>query len=394
MTTVYDVTDWIIPGSSVTCYTDIGAVINSMIADIKSQQPSQAAKPGAVIYIPPGDYSLKTRVTVDVSYLSIRGSGHGFTSLGIRYATSDTSAWHEIWPGGSHIRVENTDGNVEAFIVTRSGNPRLSSIEFGDFCLDGVAFVPNQNSYVNGKVGIRFDSATDSARVNNMGMVFLEHAIVARDVDAMSITGNFLCECGNAIELTSSGQASTVTNNLIGAGNFGYSIFAESHFGLLVSGNNIFPRGKDLVHLKNCSLSIVTSNRLHNFYAGIVTLEGTCTENLITANHFYRATESTSNGLDDLFGLVQINGSNNSVTANHFSFAVPPGQITPSGATPTIILVKSGDGNSLATNHIVAGVSVKTVVLDGSTTNTHILDSGTTAELQAYSTSYSFRPTP
>lgn len=113
MTTVYDVTTWSVPGNpSATPYNDIGLIINSIIADVKSQQTSQASKPGAVVYIPPGDYSLKTRVNVDVSYLTIRGSGHGFTSSSIRYNAGNTSGWHEINPGGSRIRVENTDGNT------------------------------------------------------------------------------------------------------------------------------------------------------------------------------------------------------------------------------------------------------------------------------------------
>ena len=110
MATVYDVTTWTVPGNpGLTASYDIGAVINSIIADVKGQQTSQASKPGAVIYIPPGDYSLKTRVTVDVSYLTIRGSGHGFTSSSIRYNSGNTSSWHEVNPGGSRVRVDNPD---------------------------------------------------------------------------------------------------------------------------------------------------------------------------------------------------------------------------------------------------------------------------------------------
>lgn len=399
MTTVYDVTDWTIPGSSATCYTDIGAVINSIIADVKSQQTTQS-RPGAVVYIPPGDYPLLTRVTVDISFLTIRGSGHGFESSSIRYNSGDTSSWYEIWPGGSHVKVMNTDGNSEAFIVTRQGNPRLSSVQFENFCLDGVSFTPNENSYENGKVGIRFATGNDSTRVENMGFVYLEHALIVNDADALNVTENFIAECGNCIELLTSGQASKVTNNLIGAGYNGYSIYAESFFGLLVSGNNVFPRGKDSVHLKNCTLSNVSSNRFHAFYPGMLTLEGTCTENLISSNHFYRQPEtyspfaSDNNGLDDLFGLVQLNGSDNALIANHFSYDVPSGSITPSGATPTMVLVKSGDGNHVASNHFTANVAVNTVVLDASTTNSHILDSGTSSQFQPYSSSYGFRATP
>ena len=62
---------------------DIGAVINSIIADIKRRQAhrdiDEGGKPGAVIYIPPGDYHLKTQVLINVSYLKIMGAGHGLT---------------------------------------------------------------------------------------------------------------------------------------------------------------------------------------------------------------------------------------------------------------------------------------------------------------------------
>ena len=78
MATVYDVTDWKPRGKPLNVYEDIGA-------DIKSAQTDQAAKPGAVIYIPPGDYSLKTRVVVDISNLTIRGSGHSGTTRMTRH---------------------------------------------------------------------------------------------------------------------------------------------------------------------------------------------------------------------------------------------------------------------------------------------------------------------
>ncbi|MET3905650.1 NosD domain-containing protein [Paenarthrobacter sp. 4246] len=401
MTTVYDVTTWSVPGNpAATPYNDIGLIMNSIIADIKSQQTNQASKPGAVIYIPPGDYSLKTRVNVDISFLTIRGSGHGFTSLSIRYNAGNTSGWHEINPGGSRVRVENTDGNSDAFRVYRSGDPRLSSVVFQNFCLDGVSFGSNENDYINGKTGIRFDSANDSCRVEGMGMVYLEHGLVVRDTDALSVSGNFLAECGSCIELTGSGQASKVTDNLIGAGFVGFSIFAEGHWGLLVSGNNVFPRGKSSVHFKDCGRSSITSNRFHAFYPGMVNFEGNCTENLVGANHFLRQMEPFdplkpyNNGLDDLYGLVHIAGSNNTVTGNHFSYDVPSGSVVPAGQAPTIVLVASGNNNFIATNNTVSAIPVHTVVLDASTSGSKVLDSGDSNQVVRYASSYSFRPTP
>ncbi|UZX01467.1 fructotransferase [Arthrobacter sp. CDRTa11] len=401
MTTVYDVTTWTVPGNpGATPYADIGLTINSIIADVKSQQTSQASKPGAVIYIPPGDYSLKTRVNVDISFLTIRGSGHGFTSLSIRYNAGNTSGWHEVNPGGSRIRVEKTDGNGDAFRVFRTGDPRLSSIIFENFCLDGVSFGSNQNSYLNGKTGIRFDSANDACRVEGVGMVYLEHGLVVKDTDALSVSGNFLAECGSCIELTGSGQASKVTDNLIGAGFVGFSIFAEGHMGLLVTGNNVFPRGRSSVHFKNSTRSAITANRFHAFYPGMVNFEGSCTENLVASNHFLRQMEPFdplkpyNNGLDDLFGLVHVAGNSNTVTGNHFSYDVPAGSVNPPSQPPTMVLVASGNNNFIATNNTVASVPVRTVVLDAATAGTKVLDCGTSAEFQAHGSPHSFRATP
>lgn len=400
--TIYDVTTWTIPGNpAITAYTDIGAVVNSIIADVKINQPSQASKPGAVIYIPPGDYSLKTRIVIDISYLQIKGSGHGFTSSSIRYNAGSTATWFEIWPGGSRIRVENTDGHAEAILINRGGSPRLSSIELLDFCLDGVSFTPNQNSYTNGKIGIRSTSDTDSLRIRGMGMVYLQRGLVITGADALAVTDNFIAECGSCIELVASGQASMVNNNLLGAGPTGFSIFAEGHFGLIVAGNNVFPRGKSSVHFKNCTNNTITSNRLHAFYAGMITMEGACHNNLIAANHFLRNRESfppfqsLPNPVDDLFGLVHVVGDGNTITGNHFSFDVPAANVVPIGATPTLILVKSGSNNYIATNHHAANIGVRSAVLDGSSRGTKVLDCGTTGEFLALAgATYGFRATP
>ena len=58
----YDVTEWNVGNP----YEDIGEVINSIIADIKSRQTETdfhgGGKPGAAIYIPAGDYHLRTQV--------------------------------------------------------------------------------------------------------------------------------------------------------------------------------------------------------------------------------------------------------------------------------------------------------------------------------------------
>lgn len=374
-TNYYDVTEWHVGDP----YEDIGQVINSIIDDVKKRQTEkdvrEGGKPGAVIYIPVGDYHLRTQVVIDISYLKIMGSGHGFTSSSIRFNVPEDEicGLHELWPGGSRILVDlpaKEEGGEEAqaaFYVKREGSPRISSVEFENFCIDGLHFVddgtgePNpENTYVNGKTGIYVAGAQDSFRITGMGFVYLEHAITIYHADALSIHDNFIAECGSCIELRGWGQASKVTENLIGAGYKGYSIYAQNFGGLLISSNNIFPRGKSSVHLDGVARSIVTGNRFHSFYPGMLVLEGNCAENLISSNHFYRSREpwppmrAHGNGLDDLYGLVYISGNHNAVTANHFSEILDEEYIVPAGAKPVIIRIGAGRNNYVCANHIAA----------------------------------------
>ena len=378
----YDVTNWNIGNP----YKDIGEVINSIILDIKKNQletnVNEGGKPGAVIYIPPGDYTLKTQVVIDISYLKIMGAGHGFISSSIRYNLPENE-WkdlHEIWPGGSRILVDiciepgMEESSGAAFYVERNGSPRISSVEFENFCIDGLHFVDDgldknipENTYINGKTGIYIASAQDSFRINGMGFVYLEHGITIYHTDALSINDNFIAECGNCIELRGWGQASKITNNLIGAGYRGYSIFAQNFGGLLIGTNNVFPRGKSSVCFDNVARSTITSNRFHSFYPGMLVFEGNCSENMVSANHFLRDNEPwtpmlhNDNGLEDTFGLLNISGNNNSIIANHISESIHKKSIKPLGTKPVIIHIVAGKGNYVSNNHIVA----TTEVLDG-----------------------------
>ncbi|MCW7606400.1 MULTISPECIES: NosD domain-containing protein [Serratia] len=441
----YDVTKWNIGNP----YDDIGEVINSIIANIKSRQTdidiNDGGKPGAVIYIPPGDYHLNTQVVIDISYLKIMGSGHGFTSSSIRFNTpeSDWPNWHEVWPGGSRIlvNISSTTDDEEhvgaAFYVKRDGDPRMSSVEFADFCIDGLHFADDgsgnndpENSYTNGKTGVYIASAQDSFRITGMGMVYLEHALTIYNADALDVHDNFIAECGNCIELRGAGQASKVTDNLIGAGYKGYSIYAENFGGLLITANNIFPRGKSSVHFSGVVRSSISSNRFHSFYPGMLVFEENSSENLVSANHFFREREPWapmqpySNGLDDLYGLLCINGDHNSIIANHISESLDTQYITPPGATPVIIRVVSGQRNYISDNHIVATteassipasatgscfstqvsallatdglteLDVTTVLIEIESVKNTVLDSGNDSQVVMDKTANAFRATP
>lgn len=156
------------------------------------------------------------------------------------------------------------------------------------------------------------------------------------------------------------GQASRVSNNLIGAGYEGYSIYAENFGGLLVCGNNVFPRGRSSIELSGAARSSITGNRFHSFYPGMLIFSGNCSENLVSSNHFLRDREPWlpmaryDNGLDDQFGLLHINGNNNSVMSNHISESMDPRLLKPANEKPVVIRIVSGRGNHVANNHVVA----------------------------------------
>ncbi|MDT2758008.1 right-handed parallel beta-helix repeat-containing protein [Enterococcus asini] len=437
----YDVTKWAIGNP----YEDVGEVINSIIDDIKKRQTVSdndgEGKPGAVIYLPPGDYFLRTQVKIDISFLKIMGSGHGFTSSSIRFNVPQEQwdSLHELWPGGSRIMVDLPVGKLEseaqgsAFYVAREGDPRISSVEFANFCIDGLHFVEDgtdeanpENTYVNGKTGIYVASAQDSFRITEMGLIYLEHGVTIYHADALTIHDNFIAECGNCIELRGWGQASKVTENLIGAGFKGYSIFAENFGGLMITSNNVFPRGRSSVHLNGVTRSLVSNNRLHAFYPGMLVLEKNCSENLISSNHFLRDYEPwaplqhRNNGLNDLYGLLYIEGNNNSILSNHISEVLHKEDIQPPEATPVIIRLVAGEGNLVSNNHVVATyaqgaisdacfaaqveallttdvsdhLEVVSVLVEQESVKNTILDSGTVSQVRLNKTVNAFRGTP
>lgn len=254
-----------------------------------------------------------------------------------------------------------------AFLVKRDKQPRISSVEFVGFCIDGLHFCDedgnlSENTYANGKTGIMVVSANDSFCFRDMGLIYLEHGLTIYEADALTVDNNFIAECGNCLELRGSGQASKVSNNLMGAGYAGYSLYAENFGGLLVSSNNIFPRGRSIVHFVNVARSNVSSNRLHSFYSGALILEGSCSENLISSNHFLREHEpwfpmqGYDNGLTDDYGVIYIEGNNNSFIANHISNSIAPEFLKfAEGAPkqPVIVRLAAGSGNYVAHNHLV-----------------------------------------
>jgi inulin fructotransferase (DFA-I-forming) len=126
------------------------------------------------------------------------------------------------------------------------------------------------------------------------------------------------------------------------------------------------------------------------------------------------------NGLDDLYGVVRVEGSDNSIIGNHVSEVIDAASIRPAGARPVVIRLASGSGNYVATNHVVARdvhassggsafeaqvdallsttasetLAVTVVSIDPASGANTILDTGTEAEVLADRSVNAVRPMP
>jgi inulin fructotransferase (DFA-I-forming) len=398
--TVYDVTTF---PASVSAYTDIGKVINEIMADIHTQQSSKTTRPGAIIYIPPGHYTLQTTAVIDRSFITIKGSGHGFLSEAIRDDVN-TSAWLETLPGSSHVQIANS--NQVGFLVDKAGRDpgatgRLNSVIFRDFCIDGMnSAKPYTGANGNGKIGIKSQFDCDGFRVEGMGFVYLDSAVTVRNADAYSITNNFIGECGNGIRMINSSIVGKITNNYIVTPWGGHSIFIESDLehppgrteDVLISGNSLLWGAR--IQLKGVDRVLITGNKFVSNFSGMIVHEAACHKNLISGNYFHRKFGDGGPAVnDDLYGMIYLNGDDNAVTGNYFSFNVNAGDVVPSGATPTVVLVKSGARNYLATNQLASNIGVRHVV-DSGASNTKVLWSGASAQLQDLSSTTAFVATP
>lgn len=393
MTTVYDVTTFPATGG-VTAASDIGAVMNQIITEIKGNQDAPETRPGAVIYIPPGHYDLKTRVLIDISFLQIKGSGHGFLSRALKdiYApTENTEDWDESQPGGSHVRVLNTD-YPEAFIIARNNRGvffnRLNSIEFRDFNIDGVSVTTATDPYIpgNGKIGIKVADETDGLRIEGMAMSYLSSAVRGVGIDNARFHHNYILECGEGFNFSGFVATPNFTDNVFFTTWTGNAIVLDGTGPLAggcenakIVGNSFLWAGA--IRLKKVNRSVISGNTFRSGWPGMITLDYDCDEVLISGNNFFRDDSRYSdvtltnrqNEKDDRYGLILVRGYGNTIVSNHFSFInIRSEMVLPEGSKATLILVQKGDGNFISNNNVLHNVDLR-ILLDGSTTNTKIL---------------------
>lgn len=397
---VYDVTTFTSP-TGTSPYADVGRVMNEIIADIKANQTTQTTRPGAVIYLPPGHYPLYTSVEIDISFLQIKGSGHGFLSQETRdYDTSyNPPTWHETIPGGSHVVCKFTpQGAQSAFHVFRSGDfrqvGRINAVEFYDFMIDGADV--NSRPHTTGpsyKLGVSVDSNTDALVFSGMGFTDLYAGIVMHSADGTLITNSRFTELGNCILLYDYSTSLKITNNYLLSDWTGYSVYADNGDNLMVTDNNISYGAS--VYLTRCTYASIIGNHMVSGWPHLIYLDVT-NDSVIANNHIIRQDNNqTPNGLDDTTGLIYSNGARNSITGNRIIVELTAANARlPAGGKVNAIWIDGGDtfvfGNRIT---CATGLTPLLHVTPGAS-GTRVIYSATIAQFDDQSSSSAFVATP
>lgn len=311
---------------------------------------------GGTIFIPNGNYFLKSTVNIDRSYVHVIGLNNGLRS-GIDPADGST----QTGGGGAKVTVQNP---ITAFKLENThNNNRLSGITFSGFDLRGDT---------NGGVGI--DGVTNADRVvidnmtiNNVGIGVRLHA-----ADAPRITNSWIAETQSSILLTGASQQAEIKNNSLGAQPNGTTIYMENPDRYNISGNNIYPDGASAIRIMNPVHGSIVGNTMSAYYNGMIEFlpnsDGAFGNgNVISSNVI--AVESWHNnpdGKDNKWGIIHIEAFNNVISGNNILANGTPKDTTG-------ILIMKGDYNRIANNVITIPDTNAKVVINGAANNNWVI---------------------
>lgn len=319
---------------------------------------------GGIIYIPNGNFFLKSTVTIDRSYVHIMGLNHGLRS-GIDPSDGTT----QTGGGGAKVTVQNS---ISAFKIQNTHNDkRLSGITFSGFDLKGDT---------NGGVGIDGVSNTDRVVIDNMTINNIGTGVKLNGADAPRITNSWIAETKSSIQLTGASQQAEIKNNSLGAQPQGITVLLENADRYNISGNNIYPDGSSAIRLLNPVHGAIVGNTISAYYTGIIEMlpnDNTYgNSNVISGNVI--AIESWKNnpiGRDSKWGIIHIEGYDNLISGNNILANGSPQDTTG-------ILIMKGDRNKIATNVITIPNTSSKVVCNGSANNNTVVYSTDSSSFQ------------
>ena len=311
---------------------------------------------GGTIFIPNGNYFLKSTVNVDRSYVHIMGLNHGLRS-GIDPVDGSTQAGG----GGAKVTVQNP---ITAFKLENThNNNRLSGITFSGFDLRGDT---------NAGVGIDGVSNSDRIVIDNMTINNVGIGVRLHAADAPRITNSWIAETQSSILLTGASQQAEIKNNSLGAQPKGTTIYMENPDRFNISGNNIYPDGASAIRILNPVHGSIVGNTISAYYNGMIEFlpnsEGTFGNgNVISSNVFaLESCHDNPDRKDNKWGIVHIEAFNNVIIGN----------ILLANGTPhntTGILIMRGDYNRIANNVITIPDTVSKVVINGAANNNWVV---------------------
>lgn len=311
---------------------------------------------GGTVFIPNGNYFLKSTVNVDRSYVHIMGFNNGLRS-GIDPADGTT----QTGGGGAKVTVQNP---ITAFKLENThNNNRLSGITFSGFDLRGDT---------NGGVGIDGVSNSDRTVIDNMTINNVGIGVRLYAADAPKITNSWIAETQSSILLTGASQQAEIKNNSLGAQPNGTTIYMENSDRFNISGNNIYPDGAAAIRILNPVHGVINGNTISAYYNGMIeflpNFDGVFGNgNVISGNVIaLEAWHDNPDGKDNKWGIIHIEAfsnviSNNNILANG----------TPNNTTG--ILVMKGDYNRISGNVITIPNTDSKVVINGATNNNWVI---------------------
>ena len=317
----------------------------------------QALPPvGGTVFIPNGNYFLKSTVTVDRSYVHIMGFNNGLRS-GIDPADGST----QTGGGGAKVTVQNP---ITAFRLenTHNGN-RLSGITFSGFDLRGDT---------NGGIGIDGVSNSDRTIIDNMTINNVGIGVRLYAADAPKITNSWIAETQSSILLTGASQQAEIKNNSLGAQPNGTTIYMENPDRFNISGNNIYPDGASAIRILNPVHGSIVGNTISAYYNGMIEFlpnsDGTFGNgNVISSNVIaLESWHDNPDGKDNKWGIVHIEAFSNVISDNNILANGTPKDTTG-------ILIMKGDYNRIANNVMSIADTNSKVVINGTANNNWVI---------------------
>lgn len=310
---------------------------------------------GGIIYIPNGNFFLKSTVTIDRSYVHIMG----FNS-GLRSGIDPSDGITQSGGGGAKITVQNS---ISAFKIQNTHNDkRLSGITFSGFDLKGDT---------NGGIGIEGVSNTDRVVIDNMTINNIGIGVKLNGADAPKISNSWIAETKSSIQLIGASQQAEIKNNSLGAQPQGVTILLENADRYNITGNNIYPDGSSAIRLLNPVHGTIAGNTISAFYTGIIEMlpSGSTygNSNVISGNVIaIEAWKNNPIGRDNKWGIIHIEGYNNLIAGNNILSNGSP-------QNTTGVLIMKGDSNKIASNVINIPNTDSNVVCNGGANNNSVI---------------------